>query len=139
MLSSVLATNCRGYLIAGTLKFHGNIIPSFHITNVQILTAVTAKVSGHPLLSLVKVGPAVVKVSKSNLKVQISVRSNIRLEQQSLFGISSTYVVYTFSPSMKWYLLIHMIEESLGFECTNSFQQRKYLLNRIQTNSIHQI
>ena len=41
--------------------------------NVQILTAVTAKVSGHPLLSLVKVGPAVVKVSKSNLKVQISV------------------------------------------------------------------
>ena len=139
MLSSVLATNCWGYLIAGTLKFHGNIIPSCHITNVQILTAVTAKVSGHPLLSLVKVGPAVVKVSKSNLKVQISVRSNIRLEQQSLFGISSTYVVYTFSPSMKWYLLIHKTEESLGFECTNSFRQQRYSLNRIQTNSIHQI
>ena len=80
VLSSVLATNCWGYLIAGTLKFHRNMIYSHHITNLQILTAVTAKVSGHPLLSLVKVGPAVVKVSKSNLKVQISVRSNICLE-----------------------------------------------------------
>ena len=81
VLSSVLATNCWGHLIAGTLKFHRNMIYSHHITNLQILTAVTAKVSGHPLLSLVKVGPAVVKVSKSNLNVQISVRSNICLEQ----------------------------------------------------------
>ena len=33
VLSSVLATNCWGYLIAGTLKFHRNIFPFYHITN----------------------------------------------------------------------------------------------------------
>ena len=41
------------------------------------LTAVTANVSGHPLESSVAVGPAVVNVSKSNLKKQISTIQNI--------------------------------------------------------------
>ena len=61
------------------------------------LTAVTANVSGHPLESSVAVGPAVVNVSKSNLKKQISTSTS-----QKLFSltISPYHILIIITPEV---------------------------------------